>query len=88
MRRIGEGRPLHIFICVNERAGAHCGHRNELRTLKRWVIENGLLSKVQITGTTCLGYCGENRVCWVYPDNMFYEFRSLKQVKEFITNQL
>ena len=86
MKVIAKGKPLMIFICVNERNGAHCGHYDELRALKRWIIQNGLLPHVQVTGTTCLGYCGDNRICFI--KDTFYEFESMTDIKEFITNQL
>lgn len=77
------GRPgcwAHVLVCVNRRgpenAMPSCGELGGdavWDTLRGWVSQRGLLSKVWVTKTACLGWCHKDGVTVAfYPQGDFY----------------
>jgi (2Fe-2S) ferredoxin len=89
---------LHIFICVNDRSQKpdderpSCGPRvteSDVKALKKWIIEQGLMQTVFCTKTGCLGFChadGSNAV--VYPRGRFVRFQDINDLKQLILEEL
>ncbi|HII89276.1 TPA: (2Fe-2S) ferredoxin domain-containing protein [Candidatus Woesearchaeota archaeon] len=87
----------HIFVCCNDRGTEKACCMNVqgmefFRELKQFVAEQGLIGKVFVTKTGCLGYCsdeGSNLV--LYPENKWYihvKPEELKKIKEDILKGL
>ena len=64
MKRAALAPARHLFVCVNARPagdplGAGCSARGEsvYATLKTKVAESGLVTRVWVTRTHCLGLC-------------------------------
>lgn len=87
----------HLFVCINDRGPekACCANVQGMeffRHFKQWVAEQGLIGKVFVTKTCCLGYCsdeGSNLV--LYPENKWYihvKHEDLEQIKKDILKGL
>ena len=70
-------RPLkHVFVCVNDKESDCCinvGGMALFLYLKQFVMENGLISKVWITKTKCLGFCNNiGATIAIYPQGKIF----------------
>jgi predicted metal-binding protein len=88
---------IHLFVCVNEREEGHptpsCGprmKREDVKDLKRWVVENGWATKVYVTKAKCLGFCNpEGSVACIYPKGRFVKgIQSIDDLKQLILEEL
>lgn len=90
---------LHILICINSREHFpeprlnDCMTQNfqkeDLNELRNWLKEQKLILKVKITTTNCLGMCSkEGSICMIYPEQEYYIFDSIGDLKELIINKL
>jgi (2Fe-2S) ferredoxin len=65
----------HLFVCINDKPGDCCGKKIDLetfRSLKGWLVEEGLASTIYCTKVGCLGFCNpEGGVVAVYPEGKF-----------------
>lgn len=84
----------HMFICTNLRAdGVCCQHyaAEEKRSqVKQYVKALGLSGqgKIRINSAGCLDRCDEGPVAVVYPDQIWYCYQSLEDLKEIVNNHL
>lgn len=67
----------HVFVCVNERPGGRksCGGSGnaEVRSrLKEEVKRHGWEGKVRVSGSLCMGLCGDGPNVVVYPHKIWY----------------
>ncbi len=85
----------HIFICTNKREdGTPCCQNHDTRAMFRQMKEKakieGLLGpgKVRINKSGCLGRCPLGPVLVVYPDNVWYRFKSIEDLDEILEKQI
>ena len=91
-------KELHILVCINDRSHLpepkkpDCGPKislEEIQKLKLKLKEQGLLSKVKITKTSCLGVCSsKGPAILVYPGQDYYTINSIKDLEEFIIKKV
>ncbi len=86
----------HIFVCVNDRAGARksCadGENAALRNfLKNKVKDRGWSGRVRVSGSGCLGLCAKGPNVILYPQKVLFSNVSaddaediLEKVAEFL----
>ncbi len=80
----------HIFICTNVRpelAGASCGRSrsNELLfRLRQLAMEMGIIDRVRINATDCLGPCEKGPTAVVYPEGHWYAGLQPEDAEEFL----
>jgi len=87
---------LHLFVCVNERDGADkpsCAPRitaDNVREVKKWILDNGLTTKVYCTKAKCLGFCNpEGSVAAAYPKGKFIKgIKTTEDLKQIIREEL
>ncbi len=90
METIKPNYQKHIFICCNTREEGECCSKvnsNELYLkIKKYVSENGLIQKVYVTKTKCLGYCNnEGATVVIYPEGKwFLKIKNLEEIKDSI----
>ena len=75
----------HVFVCVNQRPEGQrsCGGSGnaEVRSrLKQEVKCRGWESKVRISGSLCMGLCGEGPNVILYPQKIWYSAVSADDV--------
>jgi (2Fe-2S) ferredoxin len=73
MPHVHAHKPLtkHVLICTN----ADCADRGSLALLmrlRRELKSNGLMERMRVTRTGCMGRCGEGPTLVVYPDGVWY----------------
>ena len=84
----------HMFICTNLRAdGVCCQHyaaKEKRSRVKQYVKTLGLSGqgKIRINSAGCLGRCDEGPVAVVYPDQTWYHYQSLEDLKEIVNDHL
>ncbi len=84
----------HVFVCIANRppaAGASCGAVGSPQVMEKLqfaLMENSLMEKVRINGTTCLGPCDAGVNVVVYPDAVFYTRVSPEDVDEIVKSHL
>ena len=91
-------KKLHILICTTNRSELpepkkpDCGPKislEELKQLKLWVKEQQLIKDIKITQTKCLGLClAEGPAFMVYPNQEYYVYESVEDIKNFILENL
>ena len=90
MKEIKTENKLHVFVCVNKRINKDSCSREisqkDFYELKKWAKEEGLIPKIFITKTGCLGFCNPIGGCIaIYPQKKFYtEIKSVDEIKEII----
>ncbi|MHC4884936.1 MAG: (2Fe-2S) ferredoxin domain-containing protein [Planctomycetota bacterium] len=75
----------HVFVCVNQRPDGRksCGHGDNLevrKQLKEEIKASGLNDRVRISGSLCLGACGEGPNVVIYPQELWFHQTTLKDV--------
>ncbi len=85
----------HVFICTNKRQdGTPCCQDHDTQAMFKQMKERaksqGLLgvNKVRINKSGCLGLCGLGPVLVVYPDNVWYQFKSSEDLDEILEKQI
>ena len=70
---------VHVLVCVNARSGSSmpcCADQygpEVWAQLRRWVARHGLLTRVWVTQTGCLGWCSDGgATVFVYPEAAMY----------------
>ena len=91
-------KELHFLVCVTSREHLpepkkpDCGSKikkEDLKDVRIWLKNQGLFSKVKITATHCLGICAkEGPVCLVYPEQEYYIFDTVEDLKKLIIDKL
>jgi (2Fe-2S) ferredoxin len=103
MNRDGEGDrrddpPLyyrkHVFCCTNERPQGHprgcCKDKGSLRLrnyLKARAKEMGL-SDIRVNASGCLDRCELGPTMVIYPEGVWYSYRSLEDADEILQRHL
>ena len=84
----------HMFICTNLRAdGVCCQHyaakekRSQVKQYAKALGLNGQ-GKIRINSAGCLDRCDEGPVAVVYPEQTWYRYESLEDLKEIVNNHL
>ena len=84
----------HLFMCINEREDSVCCHQfgaQEMRDyVKKRAKELGIhgQGQVRVNNAGCLDRCSEGPVAVVYPDNVWYSYRSKEDLDEIIDSHL
>jgi (2Fe-2S) ferredoxin len=88
---------MHVFICINDRTNNQndkpsCGPRitsEKVREIKKWLSQQGLVKKIQVTKAKCLGHCHkEGSVVCVYPQGKFYKkVLGVQEIKNIINQE-
>jgi len=85
----------HVFICINERAGADprgcCSARGGVEVaaaFKRALHERGLKRIVRDNKAGCLDQCSAGATLVVYPEGVWYGRVSVDDVDEIIDQHL
>ncbi|HLD33379.1 MAG TPA: (2Fe-2S) ferredoxin domain-containing protein [Candidatus Nanoarchaeia archaeon] len=77
----------HVFVCVNERTdGRDCCadvHGMDIfMELKKFVISHGLVGRIWVTKTGCLGFCNPvGTTIVVYPDQKWFLEVTMKDLE-------
>lgn len=77
----------HVFVCTN----VDCADRGSvplLRRLRAEVKAEGLVRRVRVTRTACMGRCGEGPSVAVYPDGIWYRHVTAADVPEIVAEHL
>ncbi|HEX9809454.1 MAG TPA: (2Fe-2S) ferredoxin domain-containing protein [Alphaproteobacteria bacterium] len=84
----------HIFICTEEkscRAGASCcgqqGTAELLGYMKATAKARGI-DNIRVNRSTCLERCEQGPVMVLYPEGIWYSFRSQRDIDEIIDKHL
>ncbi len=87
---------LHLFACINQRppgSTPSCGPRitaDDVKEIKRWIVQNGLATTVYATKAQCLGFCNaEGSVACLYPKGRFVKgIQDKEDLKKLILEEL
>ena len=88
---------LHLFVCINDRAGIpdskpSCGPRitaDEVKEIKRWIVERGWAGLVYCTKVKCLGFCNsEASVAVLYPQGRFVKYNNRQELQQMIEEEI
>jgi len=81
----------HLFICTNQKSvGKPCcavsGGEPFFDYLKKKLKENGLHGpgKIRISKSGCLGRCGEGPCLVIYPEGLWYTYKTFADLDEII----
>ena len=84
----------HLFICTNSREDGTCcqqfGALEKRKEVKSYAKKLGLTGqgKIRINTAGCLDRCDEGPVAVVYPDQVWYRYESVEDLKEIVHNHL
>lgn len=86
----------HMFFCINQKDnGRKCCQDNDANSAvdfaKEMAKNLGIIGGnrgVRISSSGCLGRCGKGPSIVIYPDNVWYSYSSLEDVKKIITDHL
>jgi (2Fe-2S) ferredoxin len=84
----------HLFICTNQKInGSGCATispsnifdfaKSYLCSLAMWGV-----GKYRVSKSGCLGLCVDGPVCVIYPDGIWYKYKTLDDIKEIIDSNL
>ena len=84
----------HIFCCVNERPDSAvrecCRKKNSLiirNHMKKKISELGL-KRIRVNQSGCLDKCEFGPIMVIYPQGVWYSFKSIQDVDEIINTHL
>jgi (2Fe-2S) ferredoxin len=84
----------HMFICTNLREDGVCCQQYEAyekrAMIKQYAKDLKLTGqgKIRINTAGCLDRCDEGPVAVVYPDQVWYRYESIDDLKEIVDNHL
>lgn len=84
----------HMFICTNQREDGVCCQMHDAQEMRAQVKQYskalGLTGqgKLRINNAGCLDRCDEGPVAVVYPDNVWYRYQNLEDLKEILHKHL
>lgn len=85
----------HVFVCGQQRPENHpkgsCGHSGAatvFQTFGAQMSQNGLLGKVALTNTGCLGPCQQGANVLIYPEGTMYSQVSPEDVGQIVQQHL
>lgn len=87
---------LHVLVCTNERPDGSrlpcCddgGGAEIYERFRRWVDSRGLLTRIWVTKTDCMGWCNrDGTTVALYPDDIMYRAVSPEDCDELIERHL
>lgn len=98
MQDISVKPKLHVFVCVNDRCNTpetampSCSPtitKAQVKEVKLWIREQGLINEVFCTGSHCLGFCsadGGNACAW--PTGRYVKgVQHVEDIKQFILEE-
>lgn len=84
----------HMFICTNLREDGVCCQQYEAHekrsAVKKYAKDLKLTGqgKIRINTAGCLDRCDEGPVAVVYPDQVWYRYESIDDLKEIVDSHL
>lgn len=84
----------HLFICTNQREDKVCCQDHAAKEMrgevKAYAKELGLTGqgKIRINTAGCLDRCDEGPVAVVYPDEVWYRYSSVEDLKEIVDSHM
>ncbi|MDX5360796.1 MAG: (2Fe-2S) ferredoxin domain-containing protein [Alphaproteobacteria bacterium] len=84
----------HIFVCTNRRAEGHprgcCAEKKSepLRAYLKARVGEADLGRVRVNASGCLDRCELGPVLIVYPEGVWYTYRSAEDLDEIIQTHL
>ena len=98
MQEIPVKPKLHVFVCVNDRSNIIDNHKpscgptitkDQVKEVKQWIIQQGLVGKIYFTATHCLGFCspeGGNACAW--PTGRYVRgLKNVEDIKKFLLEE-
>lgn|SRR3989338_4460749 len=89
---------MHVFVCVNDRTvidgnvKPSCGPtitKEQVKEVKQWILEQGLVNQVYCTATHCMGFCskdGGNACAWP-KGNYVKGLQNAEDIKKFLKEE-
>ncbi|MEO5374439.1 MAG: (2Fe-2S) ferredoxin domain-containing protein [Alphaproteobacteria bacterium] len=84
----------HVFCCTTTRPPGHpmgsCGAKgsDEARSYLKGRVEELGLAGVQISSSGCLGRCGLGPLLVIYPEGVWYTYRTSADLDEILSKHL
>lgn len=85
----------HVLVCTNARADSgmpSCGRTNGdlvFEGLRQWIAQHGLLTRVWVTRTACLGWCHvEGTTVVIYPEGRWFRAVTREDIPRIIAEYL
>jgi (2Fe-2S) ferredoxin len=85
----------HIFVCENERESNHplgsCAQKGSVEitnALKKKCRESGLMGKVRVNKSGCLGQCSKGPVLVIYPEGEWCENVAMEDVNKIFDEKI
>jgi (2Fe-2S) ferredoxin len=85
---------IHAFICTNRRPDGHklgsCAAEGSehLRNYMKEKAKAMGLGDVRINGAGCLGRCAEGPAMVIYPEGIWYSFKTEADIDEILTTHI
>lgn len=84
----------HLFICINQRHNARSCSQGDSLTLQEYAkkklrtlgLEN--VEKIRVNKSGCLGRCEFGPVAVVYPDGVWYAYRTREDLCEILSEHI
>lgn len=84
----------HIFCCVNERSPGHirgsCANKKSMqfRAYLKARIKAAGITGIRVNAAGCLDRCELGPVLVIYPDNVWYTYRSNEDLDEIVRTHI
>ena len=78
----------HAFVCVKGRACPHQGALELFGALRSRAKERGLVNRIRINKSGCLGQCGYGPMVVVYPEETWYAAVRPEDAERILTEHL
>ena len=82
----------HLFFCTHERDdGSPCCHQHNASTLRNYAkqrVKDLKLKKVRVNNAGCLNRCALGPVLVIYPEGVWYQYRTAEDIDEIIESHL
>ncbi len=96
MKRVDTSRSLaHVLVCTNQRTDSDlpsCADSQGFEVydyFRDWLDERGLLTRVWLTQTHCMGWChSDGATVAIYPDDIWYRAVTPGDCQEIIERHL
>lgn len=84
----------HLFVCVNRRnnsrscAGGGAEHMQEYVKRQAKQVELPESDRIRINKSGCLGRCEHGPIAVVYPDGIWYRYRTKEDLDEILSEHI
>ncbi|OUR65572.1 2Fe-2S ferredoxin [Methylophaga sp. 42_25_T18] len=82
----------HLFFCTNERddGRAYCQQHDaqSLRNYAKQRVKELGLPDIRVNNSGCLNRCGLGPILVVYPEGIWYQYKSKEDIDEIIESHL